>query len=184
MITDEAEGIKELTEQVFALTKDTPAPLTRRVFGIPAGTAPPRNMVIRNNRITEARETKNLWMYSTSGKLMSLAEARRVFIAEYDAVAMIHDPYRFSGLLAAALHKSHPIVEAGGFWVQYGERERPYAEDDGIDPALLKPLSHAEQAECRLVFVTHAPIHQLFIDLEVPDLVSCCRMVQDSEIPN
>jgi hypothetical protein len=53
---------------------------------------------------------------------MGLAEARRVFGPTYDAIAEIHDPYRFSA--------------------------RPYAEDDGIEPALLTPLPDAEQNEC------------------------------------
>jgi len=51
MIPDKEEGKKTLTEMVFGLTKDTRAPLTRRAFRIPAGTAPHRDTVIRNNLI-------------------------------------------------------------------------------------------------------------------------------------
>jgi len=184
MIADKDEGVKLLTEVVPGLTKDTYAPLTRRVFGIPIGTAPPRDVVIRNNRITELRETKDLWMYCTSETVMSIEAAREVMNPTYDAVAVIHDPDCFGDLIARVLHQRHRITDT---WykarVTYGERERTTQQDDGIDPAILKPLIFSRQNEWRFMFVTHEPIKQPHIDLDIPELVSCCRILQDEEIP-
>jgi len=171
---------------VFALTKDTRAPLTREALRIPAGTAPHRDTVIRNNLIRARYETKDLWLYCMSNRLMSLAEARQgeVFDANYDAVAVIWDREYFSYLIASELQRHHPI-DADYFevLVQYREREYPYDQDDGLNPACIKALRFSRQNEVRLIYPTHTPITQKGILLEIPELVSCCRIVKDEEIP-
>ncbi len=186
MIPDKEEGKKTLTEMVFALTKDTPAPLTRKAFGIPAGTAPHRDTVIRNNPIRARYETKDLWLYCMSNRLMSLAEAREreVFDANYDAVAVVWDREYFSYLIAWELQRRHPIdPDFFEVLVRYREREYPYDQDDGLDPACIKPLRFSRQNEVRFIYPTHTPISQKGILLDIPELRSCCRILKDEEIP-
>src|SRR5260370_13195303 len=128
--------------------------------------------------------TNCLWMFCMSGRLMSIAEAQEVMDPEYDAVAVIHDPWCFGHLLAHEVRKYHPIADE--FWVKpivYREREYPYDQDDGLDPACIKPLRYSRQTEVRFIYASHQPLTQAGMLLGVPSLVAHCRILQGEEIP-
>lgn len=186
LIPDRDEGRKTLIEEVREqLTRETYAPRTRQIFGIPPGAAPLPNCLIRGNRIVEPYETPNLlWLYCLSERLMSIAEAREVMDPEYDAVAVVHDIHCFGHLLGAAVNNRHPI--SNDFFVlpmEYRDREYLNEPDDGIDPSLIKPLRFQKQSEARLIYQTNIPIGDDGMPLECPGLVAYCRMLPDDEIP-
>ena len=181
-ILDAGEGRKRITETVFEVKEDTPAPLTRRAFGLPAHGAPPPNWVIRNNLITQDHETHNLWMFSTSGTLMSVADVQKL-APGYDACAVIHRPFDAYVLIGRALSKQHPLRNVGGFWTVYRDREQTSDLDDGLDPVLIKPPDYVGWDEFRFIYDPIDLPTENEIFLTVPDLVACCRILQDDEIP-
>ena len=182
MIADPLEGIKVVTECVFELRPETHAPLTRRAFGVPPGTPTP-TMIIRNNLMRLQHRTENLWIYCVSGTLMSTTAMKAVMDPSYDAVAEIRNPEVLHELVCDELDRRHPLRNTWGVWVTYRNREGPYADDDGIDAAVIKPPIFARQDELRMIFAPATPITEKNILLEVPPLVSCCRMLRDDEIP-
>lgn len=178
MLADEMEGKLVLTEEIFRYTAKTPnAPLHRKVFGTPHP-----NAHIQNNTIKEHRETRDLWAFCVSRSLKRLAEVQE-WTPTYDACAVIHRPEDFRDLIAAALSQLHRLRIVGIYPIVYRSREYEYAQHDGTDPALIKDAElFASQDEARFVFdPVERPIEA--IRLHVPELVACCRVLQDEEMP-
>ena len=180
MIGDPDEGTLVLTEEIFDFTVNTreAATLTRQVFGNPSP-----NKIIGQNKIIAPRETRNLWLYCTSRSLQSLARVQE-WEPTYNACAVIHRPEDFMLLIANGLEKrQRPLRSIGIYPVMYRVREYPYAEHDGTDPALIKDPFFSSQNEVRYAFDPIQIPRELGILLHIPDLVACCRILQDDEIP-
>jgi hypothetical protein len=177
MIADKEEGKLVLTEEIADYTVNTKgAVLTRMVFG-----EPHPNKIVRGNRITQERETHNLWCYCTSHSLKSLAEVQE-WAPTYNACAVIHRPEDFMVLIANALEPLHPLKTVGIYPIVYRKREYEYAQHDGTDPALIKDPFFSSQDEIRFIFESwERP--QKAVRLHIPELVACCRILEDEEVP-
>jgi len=103
--------------------------------------------------------------------------------ATYDACVVIHRPDDFLRLIENALEAQlHPLRSVGVFPITYRKRDYQYDQHDGIDPALIKDPFLASQNEARFVFdPMERPIEA--IHLHVRELVECCRILQNEEIP-
>jgi hypothetical protein len=182
MLADKEEGRLRLTEEILHYTANTPnAPLHRKAFGIPGP-----NQHFSQNTIIEHHETHDFWAYCTSRSLQSLAAVQKWHPA-YDAVAVIEDTNRFVLLIANALEAQlHPLRSIGLWPIVYRSREYPNAQHDGTDPALIKPADFTSQDEARFTFDPMARPHSGLeaVRLHVPELVRCCRMLRDDELPS
>jgi hypothetical protein len=137
----------------------------------------------RRNTLVAPYETYNLWLYCTSYRLLSLAEAQN-WDPTYNACAEIHDPENFGRLIANALEKAqHALRRVEGCEVVYRERVQPFSQHDGIDPACIKPPCYASQYEYRFGFDPVELPKVKGMLLPVPGLEECCRMLRDEEMP-
>jgi len=91
-----------------------------------------------------------------------------------DVVAIIRQFHRDS-LLTVLIRlnlATHGLIRP----VRYRERTQHYLKDDGLDPVLLKPLSHVDQHEVRFIFFPAKEITEGHRILTIPKLRDFCEI--------
>jgi hypothetical protein len=177
MIGDKAEGEKRRYDNpVFASAGGLSRfarPIADSVFAnLP--TDPAERFLFLQCSFEKIDRSPNRRLYSTSTRLG--ASTMHAMDPAYDTCVRIDYVFAFFHAIEQELIRlnlaTHGLIRP----VRYRERTQHYLKDNGLDPVLLKPLSHVDQHEVRFIFFPAKEITEGHRILTIPKLRDFCEI--------